>query len=83
LRNGLMPTITVLAMDLGYLMGSMVIVEEVFAYPGMGRLIIYAITNRDIPLLEVAVLIIAAIYTFSNFVADMLHMYLDPRIRYR
>ena len=83
LRYGLLPTITVLAMDLGYLMGSIVIVEEVFAYPGMGRLIIYAITNRDIPLLEMAVLIIAAIYTVSNFVADMLYMYLDPRIRYR
>jgi peptide/nickel transport system permease protein len=83
LRNGLLPTITVLAMDLGYLMGSIVIVEEVFAYPGMGRLIIYAITNRDIPLLEMAVLIIAAIYTVSNFIADMLYMYLDPRIRYR
>lgn len=83
LRNGLLPTITVLAMDLGYLMGSIVIVEEVFAYPGMGRLIIYAITNRDIPLLEMAVLIISAVYTVSNFVADMLYMYLDPRIRYR
>jgi peptide/nickel transport system permease protein len=83
LRNGLLPTITVLAMDLGYLMGSIVIVEEVFAYPGMGRLIIYAITNRDIPLLQMAVLIIAAIYTVSNFAADMLYMYLDPRIRYR
>ncbi len=83
LRNGLLPTITVLAMDLGYLMGSIVIVEEVFAYPGMGRLIIYAITNRDIPLLEMAVLIIAAVYTLSNFVADLLYIYLDPRIRYR
>ena len=83
LRNGLLPTITVLAMDLGYLMGSIVIVEEVFAYPGMGRLIIYAITNRDIPLLEMAVLIIAAIYTVSNFMADLFYMYLDPRIRYR
>ena len=83
LRNGLLPTITVLAMDLGYLMGSIVIVEEVFAYPGMGRLIIYSITNRDIPLLEMAVLIIAAIYTVSNFAADILYLYLDPRIRHR
>jgi peptide/nickel transport system permease protein len=83
LRNGLLPTVTVLAMDIGYLMGSIVIVEEVFAYPGMGRLIIYAITNRDVPVLEMAVLIIATIYTISNFLADLFYMFLDPRIRYR
>ncbi|UCF90231.1 MAG: ABC transporter permease, partial [Desulfobacterales bacterium] len=83
LRNGLLPAITVLAMDLGYLMGSIVIVEDVFAYPGMGRLIIYSVQNRDIPVLQMAVLMVAMVYTLSNFVADMLYAYLDPRIRYR
>ncbi|RMF86342.1 MAG: ABC transporter permease [Nitrospinota bacterium] len=82
LKNGLLPTITVLAMDLGYLMGSIVIVEEVFAYPGMGRLIVLAIQNRDIPLVQMAVLLIAVIYAGANFVADLLYTYLDPRIRY-
>jgi len=83
LKNGLLPTITVLAMDLGYLMGSIVIVEEVFAYPGMGRLIIYSVQNRDIPVLQMTVLTVGLVYTVSNFIADLLYAYLDPRIRYR
>ena len=83
LRNGLVPTITVLALDLGYLMGGIVVVEEVFAYPGMGRLIIYAVQNRDLPLLQMCVLIVASVYTLANFGADLLYAWLDPRIRYR
>ena len=83
LRNGLVPTITVLALDLGYLMGGIVVVEEVFAYPGMGRLIIYAVQNRDVPLLQMCVLIIASVYTLANFGADLLYAWLDPRIRDR
>ena len=83
LRNGLLPAVTVIALDLGYLMGGIVVVEEVFAYPGMGRLILYAIQNRDVPLLQVSILIVAATYTVANFGADMLYAWLDPRIRYR
>ncbi len=83
LRNALLPTITVLALDVGYLMGGIVVVEEVFAYPGMGRLIIYAVQNRDIPLLQMCVLIVASVYTLANFAADLLYAWLDPRIRYQ
>jgi len=82
LRNALLPTVTVLAADVGYLIGSVVVVEEVFAYPGLGRLIIYAIGNRDIPLLQAATLVIAAVYAFSNFVADLIYAWLNPKIRY-
>jgi peptide/nickel transport system permease protein len=82
LRNGLLPTITVLALDLGYLMGGIVIVEEVFAYPGMGRLIIYAVQNRDVPLLQMCALVVASVYVVANFAADLLYGWLDPRIRY-
>ena len=82
LRNALLPTVTVLAADVGYLIGSVVVVEEVFAYPGLGRLIIYAIGNRDIPLLQAATLVIAAVYAFSNFAADLLYAWLNPKIRY-
>ena len=82
LRNGLLPAITVLALDLGYLMGGIVVVEEVFAYPGMGRLILYAVQNRDVPLLQMCVLILASVYTVANFAADLLYAWLDPRIRY-
>jgi len=83
LRNGLLPAVTVIALDLGYLMGGIVVVEEVFAYPGMGRLILYAIQNRDVPLLQVSILIVAATYTFANFAADLAYAWLDPRIRYQ
>jgi peptide/nickel transport system permease protein len=82
LRNGLLPAITVLALDLGYLMGGIVIVEEVFAYPGMGRLIIYAIQNRDVPLLQVSILVVAGVYALANFGADLVYAWLNPRIRY-
>lgn len=82
LRNGLLPTITVLALDLGYLMGSIVVVEEVFAFPGLGRLIVFAIQNRDLPTLQVGVLIVAATYAFANLGADLVYTYLDPRIDY-
>lgn len=82
LRNGLLPTITVLALDLGYLMGSIVVVEEVFAYPGLGRLIVFAIQNRDLPTLQIGVLIVATTYAFANLGADLIYTYLDPRIDY-
>jgi len=82
LRNGLLPTITVLALDLGYVMGGIVVVEEVFSFPGLGRLIIFSIFNRDLPTLQVVVLIVAATYTLANFAADLIYTYLDPRIEY-
>ena len=82
LRNALLPTITVLALDVGYLMGGIVIVEEVFAYPGMGRLIIYAVQNRDVPLLQMCALVLASVYVLANFAADLAYAWLDPRIRY-
>jgi len=83
LRNGLLPTITVLALDIGYLMGSIVIVEEIFAYPGIGRLVVSAIQERDLPTLQICVLIIAATYAIANLVADLLYTYLNPEIEYR
>lgn len=82
LRNGLLPTITVLALNFGWLMGSLVVVEEIFAYPGLGRAVVFAIQNRDIPLLQFLVLLIAAAYAFANLGADLMYSYLDPRINY-
>jgi peptide/nickel transport system permease protein len=80
LRNGLTTTVTVLALDIGYLMGSIVIIEEVFAYPGLGRLVIYAVANRDIPLVQGTTLIIGAVYVGANLLADLVHGYLNPRV---
>jgi peptide/nickel transport system permease protein len=82
LRNSLLPTITVIALNFGYLMGGLVVVEELFAYPGIGRLVVGAIRNRDLPLVQAAVLVIAFTYTFGNFLVDILYTRLDPQIDY-
>jgi peptide/nickel transport system permease protein len=82
LRNSLLPTITVIALNFGYLMGGLVVVEELFAYPGIGRLVVGAIRNRDLPLIQAAVLVIAFTYTFGNFLADILYTRLNPQIDY-
>jgi len=83
LPNALMPTITVLAVDVGILIGGMVVVETVFAYPGLGRLLIYAIEHRDIPLLQAGMIVVTTVYALANLVADLLYAWINPRIRYR
>lgn len=80
LRNGLTTSITVLALDIGYLMGSIVVVEEIFAYPGLGRLIVYSVANRDLPLVQGTTLVIGAVYVVANLLADWIHGLLNPRV---
>ncbi|MEZ5842753.1 MAG: ABC transporter permease [Hyphomicrobiaceae bacterium] len=82
LRNALLPTITVLALDIGRLMGGIVVIETVFAYPGLGRLLVFSIESRDIPTLQAAILLVAAIYALANLSADLLYAWLNPKIRY-
>jgi peptide/nickel transport system permease protein len=82
LRNALLPAITVLALDVGRLMGGIVVIETVFAYPGLGRLIVFSIQSRDIPTLQAAILVVAAIYALANLAADLLYAFLNPKIRY-
>jgi peptide/nickel transport system permease protein len=82
LRNALLPAITVLAMDFGRLMGGIVVVETVFAYPGLGRLVVFSIQNRDLPTLQASILVVAAIYAIANLAADLLYARLNPRIRF-
>ena len=82
LRNALLPTITVLALDFGRLMGGIVVVETVFAYPGLGRLIVFSIQNRDLPTLQASILVVAAIYALANLIADLLYARLNPKIRF-
>jgi peptide/nickel transport system permease protein len=82
LRNALLPTITILAIDVGYLMGGIVVVETVFSYPGLGRLLVYAINHADIPTIQAGILVVTAIYAVSNLCADLLYAYLNPKIRY-
>lgn len=82
LRNALLPTITVIALDLGYLVGGILVVEEVFAYPGLGRLLVFAIQNRDLPLIQAGALLMATTYATANLVVDLVYAYLNPRIQY-
>ncbi len=81
LPNALLPTITVLAVDVGILIGGIVVVESVFAFPGLGRMLIYAIDNQDIPLMMGGMIVITAIYALANLAADILYAVLNPRIR--
>lgn len=82
LRNALLPAITVVALDVGYLLGGIIVVEEIFALPGLGRQIIVAIQNRDLPAIQAGALIMAATYCVVNFLADMTYAALDRRIQY-
>lgn len=82
LRNALLPTITVLAIDVGLLIGGIVVVETVFSYPGLGRLLLFAIERHDLPLIQATILVVAAIYCFANLVADLAYAYFNPKIRY-
>ncbi len=82
LRNALAPAIAVISLDIGYLLGGIIVVEEVFAWPGLGRLMIYALQNRDLPVIQAATLVLAAVYALSNLIADLVIAALDPRVRY-
>jgi peptide/nickel transport system permease protein len=82
LRNALLPTITIVALDVGYLLGGIIVVEEIFALPGVGRQIIVAIQNRDLPAIQAGALVLAATYSVVNFLADLAYAALDKRIQY-
>lgn len=81
LRNSLLPTITVIATQTGYLIGGLVVVETLFNYPGLGRLIVTAATDKDFPMLAAGVLIIGIVYLVATLLADILSTLLNPRIR--
>lgn len=81
LRNALLPTISVVAMNVGWLFGGLIVVENVFAYPGLGRFLLTGIRNQDIPVLLATTLLIALIYMLANLAADLLYRLLNPRLR--
>lgn len=82
LRNSLLPTIAVVATQTGYLIGGLVVIETLFNYPGMGRLIFTAANQKDFPLLESAVLIVGIVFLVATLLADLAYSLLNPRIRY-
>lgn len=79
-RNALIPVVTVAGLQLGYLLGSAVVTETVFAWPGLGRLLVQSILARDFPVVQAAVLVVAVTFILVNIVTDLLYAWLDPRI---
>ena len=82
LKNALSPLVTVIALEVGYLLGGVVVVEQVFGWSGIGWLVFQAISNRDYPVIQGIVVLIAVGYSVSNLLADIIYGYLDPRVRY-
>lgn len=83
LRNALLPTVTVVAIGVGWLIGGLIVTESLFSYPGLGRLLLYAIQRQDLPLIQATTLLLVTIFTLSNLMADILYAFLNPRIRYQ
>jgi peptide/nickel transport system permease protein len=81
LRNALMPVVTIVALQFGYILGGAVVVETIFAWPGLGLLTIQAIYNRDYPLVQAAVLLLTLSFVAINLVVDVSYQFLDPRVR--
>lgn len=82
LPNAFIPVITVIGFQFGYLLGGTVVIEEIYALPGMGRLALNAIVQRDYPIVQGVVLIIALMFVITNLLVDILYAWIDPRIKY-
>ena len=80
LKNALLPSITVIGMNIGWLFGGLIVVEKLFGYPGIGYLLVMGLQSRDIPLVEVIMLFIVTIYLLANFITDLSYSILDPRV---
>ncbi len=81
LRNALLPAITVIAISVGWMISGLVVIENVFNYPGLGRLLIFAIDRRDLPLMQGVVMVTVVGFALANLIADLLYGLLNPRIR--
>lgn len=80
LRNALIPTVTVIATSTGWLLSGLIVIEYVYSYPGIGRLLIFGIENRDLPLIQAVVMVTVVVILVANFAADLLYAALNPRI---
>jgi peptide/nickel transport system permease protein len=81
LRNALLPTITVIAISFGWLISGLIVIENVYNYPGLGRMLVFAIDRRDLPLMQAVTMMTVAGFTLANLGADILYAVLNPRIR--
>ena len=82
LRNAFIPILTLIGLQSGQLMGGAVLTEAVFAWPGLGRLILEGINTRDYPIVQGGVMVFSAIYLLANLMVDILYSYFNPKIRY-
>ena len=82
LKNALIPTVTVLGIQFGGLLGGAVIIETIFAFPGIGSALLTAVNQRDYPVVQGVTLVVALAFTFSNLLVDVAYTWLNPRIRY-
>lgn len=82
LKNALVPVVTLIGIVAGYLLGGSIVVEQVFAIPGVGRMGLQAIVQRDYPVLQAVVLVVTALFVLVNLLVDLVYVFLDPRIRY-
>ena len=81
-KNALIPIITIISIQFGYLLGGAVVTETVFVYPGLGRLLVDAIAHRDYPVVQACILLIAVLFILINIFVDVIYTYIDPKIRY-
>jgi peptide/nickel transport system permease protein len=80
LRNALIPTVTVVGLQVGVLLGGNMIIETVFGWPGLGRMVVSAIFDRDFPLVQATVMVYAFIFVLTNLIVDVVYTYLNPKI---
>jgi len=81
LKNALLPIITIAGIEFGYMLGGAILIEQVFSLPGLGRLFLYGIYQRDFPLVQGGVQFIAIVFSLVNFAADVLYAIVNPKIR--
>jgi peptide/nickel transport system permease protein len=82
LRNALLPVVTVVSLEFAFLIGGLVVTEQVFNLNGIGKLLVDAVAHRDYPLIQALVLLLASVFVLVNFAVDIVYVFLDPRIRY-
>jgi peptide/nickel transport system permease protein len=81
-KNALIPIVTMIGLEFGFLLSGDIVIENIFAWPGVGRLVVFAINQKDFNVVQASVIAMAAIFVFLNLLVDILYTYLDPRIRY-
>lgn len=83
LRNALIPIVTVIGIQFAYLLGGTVLIEHIFALPGIGRLVLQSIYNRDYPVVQGVVLVVAVVFVIMNLIVDLMYRFLNPKVRYK